>query len=147
MITKKIAAIARHGYVFAHKNIEDIAISGTEHAVIVHLYRQDTCNQESIAEALVFDKGTLSKALSKLEDKGYILRMVNENNRREKIVSLTGFGKDQIQKILSVGETWRNKLLYGFSEAELETFEKLLDKALINTVDMITKESEDQTCE
>ena len=45
-------------------------------------------------------KGTVAKTLRKLEDKGYIERIINKDNRRKYILKLTKKGEEVITGII-----------------------------------------------
>ena len=71
MFMKNVSAISRYGYIYAHRNLKNINITGSEHSIVMYLSINDSINQESISEALMLDKGTIAKTLAKLEEKIY----------------------------------------------------------------------------
>lgn len=83
-------------------------------------------NQEELSAFLSLDKGTIAKALVKLEGKRFVDREVNEENRREKIVTLTEYGKEEVGKIFEVSEKWKQDVLEGISEEDQEVFFRIL---------------------
>ncbi len=126
MFMKELSAISRNWYSYTHRNLKTLDIAGSEHSIIMTLAMKDSMNQEALSESLSLDKGTIAKALVKLEKKGFVTRAVNEDNRREKIVSLTDYGKEEVGKIFEVSETWKQEVLKGISGQDQEVFFKTL---------------------
>ena len=126
MFIREISAISRYWYKYTHSNLKTLDIAGSEHSIIMALAAKDCMNQEELSQYLSLDKGTIAKTLVKLEGKGFVDRVVNEENRREKIVTLTDYGMDEVGKILGVSETWKQEVLKGISDSDQEVFLKIL---------------------
>ena len=126
MFMKELSAISRYWYSYTHRNLKTLDIAGSEHSIIMTLAMKDSMNQEALSESLSLDKGTIAKALAKLESKGFVDRVINEENRREKIVSLTAYGHEEVGKVFEVSETWKQEVLKGISEQDQEVFFKTL---------------------
>lgn len=121
-----MSAISRYWYRYTHRSLKTLDIAGSEHSIIMALAVKECMNQEELSEYLSLDKGTIAKALAKLEGKGFVNRKVNEDNRREKIVTLTEYGKEEVGKISAVSETWKDEVLKGVSEEDKEVFFRTL---------------------
>lgn len=132
MFMKNVSAISRYGYIYAHRNLENINITGSEHSIVMYLSINDSINQESISEALMLDKGTIAKTLANLEDKKFIIRKINPLNRREKIISLSKYGKSIIETVKNISEKWENTVLAGLTLEERDTFYRLSEKIASN---------------
>ncbi len=126
MFMKEISAIARYWYSYTHRNLKTVDIAGSEHSIIMTLAMNEGMNQGALSDSLSLDKGTIAKALVKLEGKGYVDRIVNENNKREKIVSLTEYGKEEVGKIFGVSKKWKQDVLEGISPEDQEVFFRTL---------------------
>ena len=128
MLMKNLAAIARYGHAYAHHDLRGIRVSGSEHAIIMYLASRACVNQEAIAEFLMLDKGSVARALLKLEGKNLVARTVNPENRREKIVSLTEHGQAIVAEVVNTALAWESELLEGLSPQERELFYRLSEK-------------------
>lgn len=126
MFIREISAISRNWYSYTHRNPKTLDIAGSEHSIIMTLSMNESMNQDALSESLSLDKGTIAKALVKLEEKGFVDRQVNEMNRREKIVTLTAYGKEEVGKIFEVSETWKQEVLQGISDSDKEVFFRTL---------------------
>ena len=72
------------------------------------------CTQNELCERLLFPKQPVSLILSELEKKGYILRELNPQDRRNKIVKFT-----------SQGAQYANNILEELKSVEIEAFNNL----------------------
>ena len=66
-------------------------------------------------------KGTVAKTLRKLEDKGYIERIINKDNRRKYILKLTKKGEEVIPVLKREADYWHNAV--GLAEVSEETMD------------------------
>ena len=66
-------------------------------------------------------KWTVAKTLRKLEDKGYIERIINKNNRRKYILTLTKECEEVIPALKREADYWHNSV--GFTEVSEETMD------------------------
>ena len=126
MFMKELSAISRYWYRYTHRSLKTLDIAGSEHSIVMALAMNESMNQDALSEYLSLDKGTIAKTLVKLEGKGFVDRVVNEMNRREKIVSLTAYGKEEVGKIFGVSETWKQEVLKGISDSDQEVFFRTL---------------------
>ena len=72
------------------------------------------------------DKGTVARAVRKLEDSGYICRTQDPDNRRAHRLSLTGKGKKILPYIKEIANKWDKDVCKGFSQEDLDKFNSLL---------------------
>lgn len=87
-------------------------------------------SQEQMAELLVLDKAAVARGVSQLEEQGYLVREINEQNRRQKLVSLTETGQKLGERLCDVLRKSANLLLQDFSSEEKDLLVKLMDKAV-----------------
>ena len=66
------------------------------------------CTQQFISEKLLLPKQTINSILQTIQKNGYIQMTADENDKRNKLISLTHYGKQYTEKLL--GE------LYHFEE-------------------------------
>lgn len=66
------------------------------------------CTQQSISEKLLLPKQTINSILQTIQKNGYIQMTSDESDKRDKLISLTHYGKQYTEKLL--GE------LYSFEE-------------------------------
>jgi DNA-binding MarR family transcriptional regulator len=78
-------------------------------------------SQEDLCDIFCQSKGTVAKTLRKLEDKGYIERIINKDNRRKYILTLTKEGEEVISVLKREMDYWHNSV--GLAEVSEETMD------------------------
>ena len=61
---------------------------------LMEIHKRKDLSQDDLASIFGQSKGTIAKALRKLEDKEYVERIVDENNRRKYILNTTEKGEE-----------------------------------------------------
>jgi DNA-binding MarR family transcriptional regulator len=61
---------------------------------LMEIHNRENLSQDDLAGIFGQSKGTIAKALRKLEDKGYVERQIDENNRRKYILKTTEKGEE-----------------------------------------------------
>jgi DNA-binding MarR family transcriptional regulator len=89
-----------------------------EWGVIAELGIQAPQSLNALSNNIGLDKTQLSKSVSRLVDRGLVLRRVKPGNNREVLISLTTTGRQCFRKILEAGLTVNETLLAGLSTPE-----------------------------
>ncbi|MEG2038907.1 MAG: winged helix DNA-binding protein, partial [Oscillospiraceae bacterium] len=80
--------------------------------------------------------GRIAKAMAHLEKKGFICRVINENNKREKLVRLTERGHVMVKIFNGILDEWKGICYVGFSDEERECYlgflKRISDNVLAN---------------
>ena len=137
MLMSNFSVIIRSGYIYASRELRHIDISGAEHPILMFLAKNPSTNQEAIAKYLMIDKGAIAKSLAKLEEKDFVIRTINKNNKRENIISLTEKGKANIEAMKKVLDEYYILLFKNLSVDEKNTFELLVGKIAKNVSEFI----------
>lgn len=115
-----------------NKMIKRYGVSGEQWAVISKVVRNAGLTQKQLSEMTYKDQGNLTRMIDKLVDRGYILRDVDENDRRSVKLLATHSSKQLVEKISSIEQEYNDKLLNGFSQEDKERFTELLNMAYLN---------------
>lgn len=92
----------------------------------------DECMQKDIASGCQIEPASVTSALLKMEQKGYIYRRNKDGNRRSLYVTLTEKGQKTAEKVREIMEEIEKEALKGISTEELETLSVLLNKVNAN---------------
>ncbi|MCR5026709.1 MAG: MarR family transcriptional regulator [Methanobrevibacter sp.] len=119
-------ALAHHIY----KNKLDYVMKNPNNIGMIHeskylmqIYKNKNLSQDDLASLFGQSKGTIAKHLRTLEDEGYIIREVDDTNRRKYILNTTEKGdRLAVLKINELNE-WNDKV--GVSELDEETIQKI----------------------
>ncbi len=88
--------------------------------------------QKELAALMNIQDPTLARLVDRMERDGMIRRIENQKDKRVKFLELTDAGKTKVEALMPDGEAFSNLLLDGVSKEELEVFERVLEKLLIN---------------
>ncbi len=139
---RTIGIIRRGEQSFVRAALVPYELVPIESLALTILYRKGQCNQDALGTMLRVDKGRVAKIAAHLEERGLILRAVNENNRREKLVSLSPKGEDMIIVIDRIYDAWNQICFTGFTEEEMRQYQAFLDRIAENASKYRGKEKE-----
>jgi len=109
-IGQLVSMIHRTHMVYLNNRMKKLDISAGQFPFLMVLFNKEGITQDEIAADVHMDKGTVARALKKLEDNRYIYRAVDLNNRRKYIIYLTEKGKLVVPKILAIDTEWEDFL-------------------------------------
>lgn len=107
-----------------------------EWIVLVHLWEQDGQNQAKLGKFSGRHKTAVTRAIDHLEELNYVLRVPDQNDRRNKLIYLTKAGKELEEILKPKAEKIHKEALNGISSQEISTFQQTLHKILVNTRDL-----------
>ena len=111
-------------YIMENPNQLDMVHEG-RYLIVIH--EKKNLSQDEIANIFGQSKGTIAKALRKLEDKGYVERKVDEKNRRKYILKTTKKGDELAILLINEFNEWEEKV--GICDLDDETKHKLIQIA------------------
>lgn len=121
-----ISIIHRTHHVIVDEQMKRFGLSSGQLFTLLHLAYEQDITQETLARHFHIDKGTIARAVRKLEDAGYINRTVDPNNRRAVRISLTERGEEIIPEILRINREWEEEICTGLSAEDREKVRSLL---------------------
>ena len=114
--------------------MKDLELTAGQVPFLMHLSHKEGITQDNLAVHLHIDKGTVARALKKLEDNGFIYREINPQNRRKYLLFLTEKGRQIVPKIHQIDKEWEKSVCSDLSDAEyiplLNTLQTLAMKSL-----------------
>jgi DNA-binding MarR family transcriptional regulator len=81
-----------------------------------------------VAARMAIDEAQVSRAIKALLARGLVSRRAAVNDNRRKILTLTAAGQRACERVLSLAESRQDKLLDGFSAADVERLTDMLIK-------------------
>ncbi|MFY4774637.1 MarR family winged helix-turn-helix transcriptional regulator [Metabacillus sp. RGM 3146] len=82
----------------------------------------------AIADDLKLDVSTASRQIASLEDKGFVVRFPDENNRRISLIEITQKGKTVYQDVKNARSKAYSQILKEWPGEDLDLLEKMLKK-------------------
>ena len=125
-----ISVLYRQFQIYINNNTKDLQISASEYIFLMEMYKNDNMSQEQIYKNLIIDKSATARDIKSLEEKEYIIRKKDDNDKRTNRIKLTKKGIEIKDRLSNLLEEWNNEITSD------------IDKNLLNTViDTINKMS------
>ena len=135
-ISKLVAIIYKSQKIFFNNMLSELNINNTQFNILFEISKDSNINQEKIASRCNIDKGSVARSIKKLEDNGFILRAIDENNRRQNIISLTQKGRETINETTKLLNNLED---YFFDDDEKELIQNILKDLAIKAISLNEK--------
>lgn len=112
--------------------LEDKELTSAQYIVVVLLARGKVNTLAELCEHMMYDRGAMSRLLSRLEDKGLVAKKQSVEDRRSTLLCLTEKGQQLYPEILPTVNDIYRKALTGFSGDEQKQLASLLFRAIHN---------------
>ena len=132
---QRILALYRHGLPSSEERTAadssaSACLHGTGRILSKLVHQGDGISQAALAEKSNIRPQSLSEALTKMEERGWIDRRPNPQDKRGTLVYLTEEGRMQEAQLAARRSAAAEQLLSALSESEKQTLASLLDKIL-----------------
>ena len=104
-----------------------------QYYMLLFLYYEMGTNQSDIAKACLMDRSGVSRAFKDFEEKGLIIREVDENNKRAYKITLTQKGKDTSEFLIQKEKEW-DDMICGELDISREDLLELLSKVSMKSL-------------
>lgn len=108
-------------------------VTPPQYTVLYILGRQPGLDQSRLGELASIDLATLTVLLGRLEDRGYLVRRIDPENRRRKLLSLTEAGGQLLDEVRSAARQVEETALRRLSATERAALPKALRRIADNT--------------
>ena len=100
-------------------------------AVAVHFNQALDRTDQAVCTAGI-DKYQTAKVLAAMEERGYIRREINPENKREKLVCLSEKGKEAANSLKDIMDQWEKIIFAGITPQEEQVLEQIMGKIVGN---------------
>lgn len=104
----------------------DFQLSVPEWRIIANLGRFGPLNAGDLAERSSLDKPKVTRALQKLEARGYLQRAIDVRDRRQVRLSLTRRGRSVLEEIAVLALDWERQLMSHLSAQDREALGRIV---------------------
>ncbi len=111
-------------------HVERFGLTAPECGILFVLSTSKAINQLSLGQELGIDKATIVKMIDKLENLNLVKREVDRADRRSRFVSLTTYGKNQLEKIKKVRNEIEEIFFAKFSSEDANHLKRLVPQML-----------------
>ncbi|MGB4439178.1 MAG: MarR family transcriptional regulator [Sedimentibacter sp.] len=88
-VGRLISILHRQSQIYINCALKEFNITSAEYAFLLHLYRQDGATQDELTSYLYIDKSAAARAVKSLEQKGFVTRSKDDEDKRFNRVYLT----------------------------------------------------------
>ncbi len=99
-------------------------------AALDAIHNQPGADQATVAEMIAYDRATIGGVIERLEQKGWVARVVSERDRRARELSLTPEGERTFQALVPVVRGLQDEILQSLGDADRSRFLKLARQAV-----------------
>lgn len=128
-----ITALAKSHDFHLYKYIKETEITPSQYGLLLYIYNEEGVNQNDVASSCLMDKCCASKSFKDLENKGLVIRIIDENNRRSYKLFLTPKAKELAESLIEKELEWEDNLCSEVNMDRDELF-KLLKKLSISAL-------------
>jgi DNA-binding MarR family transcriptional regulator len=128
--------------IFVNDKIKHMDITAGQIPFLMVLSHEEGITQDDLASHFYIDKGTVARALRKLEDNNYLFREIDSENRRRHLIYLTEKGKRVIPQIIDIDKDWEESMRSKISEDEYGHIISILKKMALKCLEKVDKNGE-----
>ena len=108
--------------------------------LLKNMPEDNALSQNQLCEIVEKSAANVTRILDRLERKGFVVRKQNPADRRSTLLFLTDQGKEMVEKVHNLFESFSEHLTNGISAQEQDLFVQLLSKIRDN-LDTLTNSS------
>jgi DNA-binding MarR family transcriptional regulator len=113
-----ISIINRAHQIILNDRLKPYGLTFGQFPVLMMLSHHQNITQDSLARHFRIDKGTIARAVKKLEAAGYVHRITDPDNRRAVRLFLTEKGEQIVPVIKKIEREWEEMTCAGISAEE-----------------------------
>lgn len=114
------------------RNLESFNLTTSQWAILKLLNNKNELTQAQIAHELKADRATTGTIIINLHEKEYITKVVDKNDRRSYIISLTQKAKDTVKQIELIAENIIKEALTGVNDDDVKVLYDVLRQIINN---------------
>ena len=122
---KSLNIISRCQFAFRAKNSKG-ELNAIHHSLVLSICREPGRSQDELAKDICIDKSGVARALSSLEEKGFVERKTDPENKRKTLVFPTEKLLEAIPSVRALTAKWNELVSEGISEEEFAIFQSVL---------------------
>ncbi|WP_301859140.1 MarR family winged helix-turn-helix transcriptional regulator [uncultured Megasphaera sp.] len=111
-----------------------------EYVMLMELFRRDQCRQEELCQALSVDRALVARCVKSLEQKGFVQRRQDQQDRRAKHVCLTEKARDLQPVLQDILRRWIDDVLADIDETQTSQILQILQIVARRAADLSFEE-------
>jgi DNA-binding MarR family transcriptional regulator len=108
-------------------------LTPVQYAALEAIFENPGADQKFVAELIGYDRATIGGVIDRLEKKGWVRRVVSEQDRRARELSLTAKGNSIRSALQPIVQDLQKEILLPLEPADQELWIQLARKVVWNT--------------
>ena len=126
-IMRRINVIARCAAQYKSDKTEG-EIAGAHHAFFYCITKNEGMSQDEISHYLCLNKSTVARALSILEESGFVRRESDAKDKRILRVYSTEKMREAVPRVREIAKEWNEMIAMDISEEEMKIFDSVISR-------------------
>lgn len=131
LVEKYIRVTKLHRCVI-ERALNDTGVYRSQHQILMYVADNPNVSQKDIANLHGVSSATIAVTLKKLEQGGYIRRIVDQKDNRINQICITEKGNGIVADSFRIFQHMEEHMFHDFSEEEFRVMGQLLDKIYVN---------------
>lgn len=116
---------------FLNDSLAEYDLNLLQAMCILTIFEKNDITQKELAEILYLTKSGITKALNKLQNDGFVIKMRSAKDNRKYVLNLTKKGEEIIPTLMSINDEWEEKIgLTKLDDEFTETLKKITYKSI-----------------
>lgn len=127
-IMKTLNRISRCQSLFRNERLQHDGILSCHHTFVLVICRNPGSSQDELAREICINKSTVTRTLNYLEEKGYITRRADSEDKRRILVYPTEKMLAVLPEVRAIAREWNELISKDIPEDELSVFYSVLSR-------------------
>lgn len=140
--TKWISITSRLTQMYLNKQFAPYGLNASQHMFVLNICRFPGMTQDRLPELVHINKSNVTRALSQLEQSGFIVRRTNRKDRRTTRIYPTDKARTVYPALVEITETWNSILVGKLSLEEKSFFYDLITRVANTAIGFVASDEE-----
>ncbi len=137
ILYKWISISDRFSKIYLNKYFSELGINASQHMFVKKICNTPGISQDRLVDLVYINKSNVTRALSQLEEKGFIEKKTNEQDKRTALLYPTEKAKKIYAEIRRIENDWVEIMTGELSEEEKQLLLQLIKRVALTSIDFI----------
>ncbi len=138
---KWISISDRFSKIYLNKKFSELGINCSQHMFVKHICNNEGIAQDKLVDLVYINKSNVTRALSQLEENGFIEKKINEQDKRTALLYPTEKAKQIYPEILRIENGWISIMTRDLSDEKKQNLLQLIKQVAFSSIDYIRCDS------
>ena len=127
-VMRRMNVVSRCQAIYRSRALESEDILSCHHAFVLAICHNPGMSQDAIAKRICLNKSTVTRALSYLEERGYVRREPKAEDKRVLLIYPTEKMLNVLPRVEKITRDWNREISEEIPDEEMKTFLLVLEK-------------------